>query len=155
MNLRTARRRLVVGRTEMRFMKFNISPASPTVSWPNGDYVELALLPLAPQEVAAAIGVEAATGAETGLGNWTAIGIQLHSGVVVELIDYADRPGPAGTIVRVDRGLDLNLVLDELLCAFELNLTMLSWVSPLVRPDNPLQATLPAQWQATLPAQWN
>lgn len=129
----------------MSFRKFNILPASPAFNWPNGNYVELALLPLAPQEVAAASTLSVVTGAEAGLGNWTALGLQLPSGVVVELIWYVDRPGPAGTIARVDRGLDLDIVLDEILFVFRLNLATLSWVSPLVIPSNTLQPTPPAR----------
>lgn len=119
--------------------KLNVLPAPNAYTWPSGDCVDLALLPITPREVAASVGSTAIAGVETGLGPWTAVGIQLPSGVVVELIEYVERPGPVGTIARVDRNFALANVLDEILRVFELQFSDLPWVSQLMAPNNAFQ----------------
>ncbi|WP_156397950.1 MULTISPECIES: hypothetical protein [unclassified Duganella] len=129
------------GGLAMDIRRLNVLLAPYACSWPSGDSLDLALLLITPSEVAASVGATATAGVEPGLGPWTAIGIQLPSGVVVELIEYAERPRLAGTIARVDRDLVLPNVLDELLLVLELGFADLPWISKLITSNNAFQPT--------------
>ncbi|MGZ3254588.1 MAG: hypothetical protein ACXU7D_09810 [Burkholderiaceae bacterium] len=82
---------------------------------------------------ATALGFPLTEGIENGLGVWVASGIRLRSGGIVEVINYRDRPGPKGFILRVDSALPLTATLDEVLHIFGLAGAALPWISPRVQ----------------------
>ena len=100
--------------------------------WPSGDYISLAELAVDRQWVSDRIGAPLVAGIEDGLGPWVAIGLELGSGLAVELIEYEWAPGPRVFEVRVDRGANPALALESVLAVLGLSRDRLRWISPLV-----------------------
>jgi hypothetical protein len=109
-----------------------LSPVAEGTRWPSGEGVDLALLPLTEDELAARIGLPLVRGVEDGLGPWSGIGGRLPSGNAVEFIYYAMKPKPAGVILRLDKSACSSATFDEALQLVGLSREDLIYVSPVV-----------------------
>lgn len=108
-----------------------LSPVIEGTRWPSGEGIDLALLCLTPEELALRTGFPLAQGVEPGLGRWSSVGGYLASGVAVEFIYYAQKPPPAGVIVRVDKGASYPAAFDEALAVVGLSREDAIYVSPI------------------------
>ena len=108
---------------------FDISTAG--ISWPAGDYCNLAMIAIAGEAIAQRVGSGLLVGDELGLGRWQAIGLRLRSGALVELIEYFEQP-VKGFVVRAERGCDGPSVLDELLAAFGFDERDVIWKNAVI-----------------------
>jgi len=112
------------------------SPRLPPVTerprWPSGEGVDLALLPLTDEELAARIGLPLVQGFDDGLGPWSGIGGRMPSGNAVEFIYYTKKPKPSGVILRLDKSACCPKTFDEALQLVGLSRADLIYVSPLV-----------------------
>jgi hypothetical protein len=90
-----------------------LDPLPEGTRWPSGECVELAVLPLAEDELSTRIGLPLARGVEDGLGAWASVGGRLPSGSDVEFVCYAAMRGKV--ILRADKGSRYSATLDEAL----------------------------------------
>ena len=92
--------------------------------------MDLAVLPLTEDELAARIGIPLVRGVEDGLGPWSGIGGRLPSGMDVEFVCYAHMP--TSVIMRVDKSAGFAVAFAEALELVGLSRSDLKHVSPLV-----------------------
>lgn len=112
--------------------KNGIVPLKYGMKWPGGSYNEIARLAVTEDHLSDYFGSELIKGDEPGLGPWRAIGLQLDSGAVVELISYdADRE--VGFTLRVDILSDPRIALNEVVMNILTSPQDVTWVSPLIR----------------------
>lgn len=104
---------------------FLISPLGK--SWPSAGCSESALLAVSEAELERRLSWKLHRGVEDGLGHWAAIGLELASGAVVELINYQQRPGQSAFIVRTAATDSSEAVLAELLACLGLAQTSIIW----------------------------
>jgi len=98
-----------------------LTPVTPGTSWPGGDGIEVAVLPMTEGELASRIGLPLVRGYEDGLGPYAAIGGLLPSGTAVEFIFYELKPPPPAVLLRVDKGACYSAALDEALSVVRLS----------------------------------
>ena len=99
--------------------------------WPDCGFVELALLDLAPQRIQASLSTDLVEGIEEGLGTWRAIGVQMESGAMVELISHDASP-VAGFFVRCDALHALGKTLEDVLGILRVGHEVVTWTNPLL-----------------------
>ena len=90
-----------------------LTPVPEGTRWATGESVDLAVLPIDADELAARTGLPLVRGVEDGLGAWAGIGGRLPSGRDVEFIWYAALPRQV--TLRVDKGVPYPATLDEAL----------------------------------------
>lgn len=103
----------------------------PGGAWPGGGYVEVAVIAVDDDVLASRFARPLWTGDEPGMGTWRALGVQLASGTVVELIAYDAGP-VAGFIVRIDATAELRPALDEFIGGLPLRMEQILWLGPAV-----------------------
>lgn len=97
------------------------------IPWPSVGYVESALLAISEVELEERISTGLARGTEEGLGAWAAIGLQLPSGAIVELVNYRERPGESAFIVRTIPNALAGTSLNELVSCLGLTERSIIW----------------------------
>ena len=90
-----------------------LSPVTEGTRWPSGDSIDLAVLPMTEGELATRIGLPLTRGVEDGWGAWSAVGGRLPSGLDVEFVCYASKPG--SVVLRTDKNASYSAALDEAL----------------------------------------
>lgn len=105
-----------------------LSPVPQGTRWPSGESVDLAMLPLDKEQLAARLNLPLLRGVEDGLGSGEGIGGRLPSGADVEFIWYAAMP--RSVLVRADKKGNHSATLDEALQLLGLSRAEVS-VSPL------------------------
>ncbi|MBX9402281.1 hypothetical protein K4L06_13280 [Lysobacter sp. BMK333-48F3] len=96
--------------------------------WSSGDYVEIAVLSIEDSQLERALKAALLHGFEAGMGRWAAIGVRLQSGVLVELIRYADVETDRFAL-RVDRSAEPAPALAEVLAQLGLVEGSVLWVA--------------------------
>jgi hypothetical protein len=99
--------------------------------WPSGTYASVAVLDASVDTISLVLGCIFTLGDEPGLGPWSAIGLRLESGMLVELIEYAKQPHK-GIELRADSHCDLRQALDDTLVALSIGDGAVLWKTPLI-----------------------
>ena len=108
---------------------FRVVDPSENPTWPSGDSRDAALLALSAQELERRVGVALVSGTEAGLGAWSGIGLELASGVPIELVRYESDPRPNTFCLRVDAAANRERVRAETLRALGLDQSVFVWLS--------------------------
>ena len=87
----------------------------------------MALLDITPVELERRVGASLETGADDGLGPWSAIALELPSGRQVELVRYDLSPEPRGFELRADYADDRVAALAETLTAMAIAPACVQW----------------------------
>lgn len=95
--------------------------------WKSGNYREIATVALTDQEIVKATGLKIISGVEDGLGEWLAVGGELSTGDLVEIIRYKDSPNPADYIIRIDFEADINSVFALIFKELGINPNLITW----------------------------
>ena len=112
-------------KSPQRMQPIEITPiGSP---WPSCGYAESALLAVSEDQLEERLSAKLLHGVEEGLGAWTAIGLRLPSGEMVELVHHRGRPGERAFLVRTVATASPQAVLDELLVCLHLPQIAVIW----------------------------
>ena len=101
-----------------------------SLSWKSGHCREVATIEFTDSEIVNATGLNIISGSEEGLGEWLAVGGELSTGDLVEIIRYKDSPNPTHYIIRIDFEANINMVSALVFKELGINLNSIKWQCP-------------------------